>query len=171
MALPSRVRLEAESLRDALLSVTGRLDRKLRGPAVPDLSNPRRTLYISTVRSDRSNFRSLFDGADPTSIVEKRTEATVAPQSLFLLNHPFALAQVKALAERVSRQPGDEAARIAWLYGLLYGRPPVEREVKLGLAVLARDREAAAGAGPSPERAWEPYVQVLLLANEFMYLD
>jgi hypothetical protein len=166
----NRLRLEAESLRDALLAATGKLDRKMRGPSVPDLMNPRRTLYVSTVRSDRSNFRTLFDAADPTAIVDQRTEATVAPQALFLLNHPFALAQVKSLAERTARQPGDDASRIAWLYGLLYARPPVEREVKVGLAMLAREREPAAGA-PSPERAWEPYVQVLLLANEFMYVD
>jgi hypothetical protein len=165
----NRKRLEAEALRDSLLVAAGRLDRAMRGPAVRDLNAPRRTLYVATVRSDRSTFRALFDAADPASIVEKRTEATVAPQALFLLNHPFALAQAKALAERAARQPGDDAARIAWLYGLLYARPPVERETKLGLAVLAREREPA--GAPSPERVWEPYVQVLLLANEFMYVD
>ena len=170
----SRRRLEAEALRDALLAASGRLDRAMGGKAVMDLATPRRTLYVATVRSDRSNYRALFDAADPTAIVDRRTDSTVAPQALFLLNHPFALAQVRALAERVARQgPADDAARIAWVYPLLYGRAPAEREVKLGLAVLARAREAeaAAGTGASPERVWEPYCQVLLCANEFLYVD
>ncbi len=154
----NRRRLEAEALRDSLLAAAGRLDPKRGGRAVADLANPRRTIYLATVRSDRNNFRSLFDAADPAAIVERRTEATVAAQALFLLNHPFALAQAKALAERAAGRPGDDRAKLDWLYALLYARPPVDREVELALAALARG-------------GWEPLVQVLLMANGFMYVD
>ena len=44
-----------------------------------------------TIRSDRADYRSLFDAADPTGIVDKRIDSTVAPQALFLMNNPFAL--------------------------------------------------------------------------------
>ncbi|NBV86457.1 MAG: DUF1549 domain-containing protein, partial [Verrucomicrobia bacterium] len=84
----NRHRLSAEELRDSLLRFAEKLDPKLGGKAEVDIQNPRRTLYLRTIRSDRSTFQALFDGADPASIVEKRVEATVAPQSLFLLNHP-----------------------------------------------------------------------------------
>src|SRR5262249_35195403 len=65
-------RLEAEAIRDSLLAVAGRLDARRRGPAVRDFSSPRRTLYLMTIRSDRSGFRPLFDVADSTAPVEKR---------------------------------------------------------------------------------------------------
>ena len=60
-----------------------------------------------TVRSDRSNFRTLFDAADAQTIVDRWTESTVAPQALFLLNSPFALCKTKSLAELAMKQPGD----------------------------------------------------------------
>jgi hypothetical protein len=96
----NRRRLEAEALRDAMLFTAGQLDLREGGPSVRDLMAPRRTFYITTIRADRATYQMLFDAADPTSIVEKRTESTVAPQALWLLNHPFALAQASALANR-----------------------------------------------------------------------
>ena len=86
----NRRRLEAEAIRDNLLAVSGRLDRKQGGPAVRHFNSPRRTVYLMTVRSDRSGFGPLFDVADPTAPIDRRTVSTVAPQALFLLNHPFA---------------------------------------------------------------------------------
>src|SRR5437763_15978962 len=65
----NRRRLEAEALRDALLAVAGRLDPAMGGPAYRDLATPRRTLYLMTIRSDRSSFGPLFDAADSTAIV------------------------------------------------------------------------------------------------------
>jgi hypothetical protein len=142
------------------------------GKAINDLNAPRRTMYLMTIRSERSNFRSLFDAADPTAIVEKRTESTVAPQALFLLNHPFVLEQTKALAQRALSQPGErDEDRIRWVYQALYGRPATEREVKIGLDVLETGKEGAGVAGDARLSAWEQYCQVLVCANEFMYVD
>jgi mono/diheme cytochrome c family protein len=170
----NRRRLTAEELRDSLLVAGDTLDRAMKGPSVKEIAGPRRTLYLTTVRSDRSTYKMLFDAADPGAIVEKRTDSTVAPQALFLLNHPFAVAQAQALSRRaIQKGPADEAARIQWLYQVLYGRAATEREAKIGQAVLARGREQGrlAGAGPSPEQVWEPYCQILLCANEFIYVD
>ncbi|MBI3875811.1 MAG: PSD1 domain-containing protein [Verrucomicrobia bacterium] len=163
----SRRRLDAESLRDTLLAVSGQLDLQTGGPAVRDIAAPRRTLYLITVRSDRANYQSLFDGADSTSIVEKRTEATVAPQALFLMNHPFVLAQVKSVAARVAAMTQDDAGKIGWLYQTLYARPPSKAELEVGLGLL----RAAPSAKTTDGAAWEPYCQVLLCANEFIYVD
>jgi hypothetical protein len=152
-------------LRDALLAATDKLDPKLGGPSYKELETPRRTLYLMTVRSDKSNYRALFDAADPAAIVEKRIESTVAPQSLFLLNSPFALTQTKALAELALKQPNvDDTGRIDWLYRRLYARPPKPEEAALGLEVVRN-------AGPDAAAAWEQYCQVLLCANEFIYVD
>jgi hypothetical protein len=169
----SRRRLTAEELRDALLAAADGLDRAMKGPSVKDLASGRRTLYITTVRSDRSTYRMLFDAADPGAMVERRIDSTVAPQALFLLNHPFAMAQARALAVRAAKQGTSDEARIQWLYGQIFGRPATEREAMIGKAVLSRGREAAkmAGDGPKPEEIWEPYCQILLCSNEFMYVD
>ena len=159
----NRRRLEAEAIRDNVLAVAGRLDRTMGGPAVRDFAGPRRTLYLMTIRSDRSGFRPLFDVADSTALVDTRTVSTVAPQALFLLNNPFMLAQTKALARRVLAEAKDDRARVEHAYHLLYARPPLAEEVKIGLNFLGR-----AGRG---EAGWEAYCQVLLCANEFIYID
>ena len=164
----NRRRLDAESLRDSLLTAAGKLDLARGGPAIRELDNTRRTLYLMTIRSDRSNFRSLFDAADPTAIVEQRAVSTVAPQALFLMNNPFALAQAKALAGRVSKlSEANDRKKIEWLYQNLYGRPPDKEETGIGLALLA-----SAGKEKQPsENAWLEYCQALLCANEFVYVD
>ena len=76
----NRRRLEAEEVRDSLLAVAGRLDRTAGGPAMRDFNAPRRTLYLMTIRSDRSGFGPLFDQADSTAPVDRRTVSTVAPR-------------------------------------------------------------------------------------------
>jgi hypothetical protein len=157
----NRRRLEAEAVRDSLLGVAGKLDRTTCGPAVRDLNTPRRTLYVITIRSDRATYQSLFDAADPTTIIEKRTVSTVAPQALFLLNHPFALEQARALAARSAEHDSTDQ-RIAWLYETLYARTPTPHERELARELL--------GASPDAT-AWERYCHVLLCANEFIYID
>jgi hypothetical protein len=159
----NRRRLEAEAIRDSLLSVAAKLDTKRGGPAVRDFNAPRRTLYLMTIRSDRSGFGPLFDSADSTAPVDKRTISTVAPQALFLLNHPFALEQAKALAKRVQSEAKDDEGRIARAYQLLYGRPPSADETQIGQEFLRR--------APKQDRAWEEYCHILVCANEFIYVD
>jgi hypothetical protein len=157
-------RLEAEELRDALLAVAGRLDRTGGGPAFADVSTPRRSVYLRTVRSDRTGFRFLFDAPDPENSVDQRTFSTVAPQALFLLNHPFAAAQAKGLAERLRRERADDAGRVARAYALLYGRAPSEEEVRIG-------RELLTSSGKGGADPWPAYAHVLLCTNEFLFVD
>lgn len=161
----NRSRLTAEALRDAMLAVSGRLDAAPGGPAFTDMNTPRRTLYLRTSRSDRTTYTTLFDGADPTAIVSKRTEATVAPQALFLLNHPFVINEAEALARRIDSEAiADDARRIDRLYRLLYGRPAREADIAKGRALLER-------LGQPAEGAFAGYCQVLLAANEFAFID
>jgi hypothetical protein len=157
----NRRRLEAEALRDAMLFTAGQLDLREGGPSVRDLMAPRRTFYITTIRADRATYQMLFDAADPTAIVEKRTESTVAPQALWLLNHPFSLAQARALAKRAQPAGLDDSARVRWLYQSLYARAPTGQEIAIGLRAVADGDDAA----------WQAYCQILFCANEFTYID
>ena len=116
-----------------------------------------------TIRSDRSGFGPLFDSADPTAPVDRRTISTVAPQALFLLNDPFVLEQTRGLARRITAGAADDKQRIRTAYQLLFGRDPEALEQQIGLNFLKQ--------GGVPEKAWEEYSQVLLCANEFIYVD
>lgn len=149
----NRRRLESEAIRDSLLTVANKLDRSMGGPATRALETPRRTLYVMTIRSERATFQCMFDAADASTIAEKRNISTVAPQALFMMNNPFALAQADALAQRLPEQD-----KIPWLYRVLYGRAPTDTEIALGLAAAERS-------------SWADYCHVLLCANEFVYVD
>jgi hypothetical protein len=159
-------RLEAEELRDALLSAAGRLDRQPGGPATHDLNVPRRSLYVQTARWDRSSFAALFDAANPDASVEKRDVSTVSPQALFLLNHEFAHAQAKHLSERVRLEvTRGREARVRHLFRVLFARPATAEEVKLACGLLTRLEKAG------DEAAWRDLAHVLLCSNEFVYID
>ena len=152
-------RLQAEELRDSLLAVSGKLDRTPGGPAFPDIKTPRRTVYLRTVRSDRSTFQALFDAADPETPTDKRTVSTVAPQALYLLNNPFVRDRAKDLAGRLAKSAADDAGRIDAAYRLLFGRPPTANEVAAGVGLLTKGG------------SWDGYAHVLLCANEFAFVD
>ena len=167
-----RARLDAKELRDALLAASGELDATSGGPATRDPLTKRRTLYVMTVRSDRAGWRVLFDGADPTAIVDVRTQSTVAPQALWLMNDEFVLARAAALAERVRREGADDAARIARLFEWVFTRAPDAREREIAGGLLARARAAANVTGERVEvDAWEELAHVLLCSNEFFFVD
>ena len=168
----NRRRLDAESLRDAMLSVTGELNRKAGGPATRDLNEPRRSLYLMTVRSDRSGYGPLFDTPDSTSSVDKRVVSTVAPQALFLLNGPFVQERATALAKRLLSEPYDsDTARLASAYRLLFGRAPKAVEVKIGLDVLNSSGPTTVATESASLERWTDYCHMLLCANEFIIID
>jgi hypothetical protein len=166
----NRRRLDAEELHDSLLALSGRLEERPGGPAESDLGRRRRLVYLKTSRSGRSGFGSIFDLADPSLHVEARTNSTVAPQALFLMNHPFVQEQARGLAERVEiARYDDPDQRITALYRLIFGRPAIEPE-----RAVAREFVAAAQKTPATKNspgAWERYAQALLLTNEFLYVD
>ena len=139
----NRQRLDAEAIRDGLLAVAGRLEARRGGPAFADLTVPRRTVYLMSVRtgpgSSASDFGRLFNRADPGSIVARRDESVVAPQALFFLNDPFVNEMARALAARLR-------ARRAGGRGATHPPPPCPRPG--AAAVPRRDRPLPAVAGP-----------------------
>ncbi len=159
----NRRRLEVEPWRDAMLAAAGNLDPKVGGPSV-DLSAPdnrRRTLYGAVSRHNLDPLLRLYDFPDPNLTSDRRPVTSVPLQQLFVLNSDFMARQAKALAARVKALESEDEARIRRAFLLLYGRPPTDREVRLGKAFLA-------GGGAD---AWEKYAQVLLAANEFAFID
>ncbi|HEY2158083.1 MAG TPA: DUF1553 domain-containing protein, partial [Isosphaeraceae bacterium] len=117
----NRRRLDAECLRDAMLSVSGRLDPSRGGPGFPsDLAadygfhrdDDRRSVYLPAFRNAMPDLLEAFDVADPSLVVGRRNVSTVAPQALVLMNHPFVIEQARRAADRLRAIPGLDAGRV-----------------------------------------------------------
>ncbi len=165
----SRRRLDVEAWRDALLDVSGKLDRTPGGPStdLADSNNVRRTIYAKVSRHELDNLLRLFDFPDANITSEKRSETTVPQQQLFVLNSPFMVEQAKAFSARVHNEATDtDEARIRHAFLRAYSRPVTGVELELGLAYLAIKSDEH-----NKLTRWEQYAQVLLGGNEFMYLD
>jgi len=132
----NRRRMDAEELRDSVLSVTGNLDDALGGPS-EDL-NPgykRRTVYGRVSRYKLDTYLQTFDFPPPNISAEKRFTTTVPLQRLFLMNSDFMQIEAEELAKRVTGE-ADNRSRIRKVYQLVYARDPSEGEMKLGLEYL-----------------------------------
>jgi hypothetical protein len=180
--------LSAEEIRDAVLAVSGDLDRSPAGPhPFPPVKtwgftqhapfqsvydHQRRSIYLMTQRIRRHPFLSLFDGADGCSSTAQRHTTTVPTQALFFLNDPFIHVRSASLATRLAGLPGDRS-RQERLAQLLFGRGATEVEQALSL----RFREGVDGSVKPPgninrqRAAWSAWVRVLLASNEFLYVD
>lgn len=169
----NRQRLDVEAWRDALLAISGRLDRTLHGPStnLADAANNRRTIYAFISRHELDNMLRLFDFPDANITASTRSETTVPQQQLFVLNSPFMIEQAKAFANRIQNQGGPKPEdQIQYAYMTAFGRPPNERELNIALRYL-QIQDAEDVQSKNKLNRWERYAQVLLASNEFMYLD
>jgi hypothetical protein len=168
----NRQRLDVESWRDALLAVSGKLDRTPGGPTTDlgSAGNQRRTVYGKVSRHDLNGLLRLFDFPDANISSEKRTDTTVPQQQLFVLNSPFVVEQARALAARVQTEAGSDAERIGRAYALAYGRPASDRETQAVLGYLTA-ADAADDRPLNKLTRWERFAQALLASNEFLYVD
>ncbi|HEX8030365.1 MAG TPA: DUF1553 domain-containing protein [Vicinamibacterales bacterium] len=149
-------RLSAEQIRDSVLMVSGALDSRIGGPAVPLTPlAARRTVYGKVSRYKLDEFLQLFDFPSPSQSAEQRFSTNVPLQRLFFMNSDFMQQHAERVAERVSDET-DDAARIKKTYRLLFGRVPSAAEVEAGLSFLQAealkqydDRKAEAKAPPA----------------------
>ena len=170
-------RMDAEMLRDAILTASGQLrlaplggpsfflqKKKDRGAFIYEpLDNDgpevwRRAIYRFVVRGGERIMMDSFDCPDPSVATPQRTVSNTPVQALTLLNNDFVIRQAGLLAERLQKESGDDAGRqIERAYRLLYGRGATERELKLGREFLAGQTLAN-------------YTRALINANEFVYV-
>jgi hypothetical protein len=169
-------RLEAEAIRDAMLSVSGDMNEEMYGPSVrpftvevfnsnfyrlTDEDGPRfrrRTIYRMNVLSAKDPLLEAFDCPDPAMKTPRRGVTTTPLQALALMNDPFVARRAKSLAERTRVEAGDDLAdRVTRAYLLAIGRKPMELE-------LARGVDLANLHGVE-QVAW-----TLLNSSEFVYV-
>ncbi|HXB68160.1 MAG TPA: PSD1 and planctomycete cytochrome C domain-containing protein [Candidatus Acidoferrales bacterium] len=174
----NRQRLDAESVRDAVLSVSGKLDVTMGGPSAEqfwfkddhsptydysrfDIDSPasyRRSVYRFLVRSVPDPFMDSLDCPDASLITAKRNTTITAIQALAQLNNPFMVRQAEHLAARVTHLAAQRDQQIAWLYRLTLGRNPDGRETR-------RLADFAAQQG------LENAARAMLNTSEFLFVD
>ncbi|MEK0448841.1 MAG: hypothetical protein RL088_1109 [Verrucomicrobiota bacterium] len=179
-------RLEAEAIRDALLTVSGRLDRKQQGPPVPvhltefiigrgrpGTSGPldgagRRSIYTSVRRNFLPTMLLAFDMPTPFSTVGRRNTTNVPAQSLVFMNDPFVREQAALLSARMQREcpSASPESRIGWLFETTFCRPAQPAEVSASHASL----EELKLLHTNESTVWAEFCHALLSANDFIYL-
>jgi hypothetical protein len=168
-----RHRLEGEAIRDAALTVAGRLNPKMGGPSVfPELppgmasrggwktsegaERNRRSVYVFVRRNTRYPMFEAFDMPDTHESCPRRDVTTSPIQALTMLNSAPAMEWAEGLAARVLEGGGDNReAQIAVAYKLAYSRPPTAEESKIAFEFLQRHREIIASRVKSGGRITE----------------
>jgi hypothetical protein len=179
----NRRRLDWESLRDSLLTVSGQIDFRMGGPSVPLLSEPfsaRRSIYGFIDRQNLPGLFRTFDFVAPDSSAPQRLQTAVPQQALYLMNSSFIQQQTTATANRISARwnshdSADLDRQVQDLYEVIYSRSPTTDERQLAKQFMADHHQADSSkvaSGQAEEfSSWQEYVQALLLSNEFVFVD
>ena len=179
-----RRRLDAEQFRDAVLAVSGQLDRspgerhpfphrltyfyRQHEPFVGDFPSHRRSVYLFRQRIRKNSYLDLFDGPDGNLHLGVRRPTTTSLQALYLMNSEFLEEQSRATARRALSMGVTRESRIQWAYEHLFGRRASAAEVRQIVKQLARLEEQAGG---DSDDAWTSMVHAMLCSNEFLYVD
>ncbi len=163
---PAR-RLEAEAIRDALLTVGGNLDARIFGPSESAVESPRRSIYLRVKRSELIPFLTLFDAPDATHALGERGSTTLPTQALTMLNSPFVRDIAARLAKRAMPAGATSDAALDAAFQIALTRLPTDAErTKFG-AYFSRQKTLLG----SDEKAFAETCVVLLATNEFVYVD
>ncbi len=183
-------RLDAESIRDAMLAASGELDDRPGGPYVPtdrtgsgevavDPTTPgaaRRSVYLQQRRTELASLLEIFDAPSIVTTCTRRQPSTVPLQSLSLLNSDFVAARASKLAERIGPacdHCSQDDARIERAFLLVVGRPPTGAERNASGRFLREQpvRYSSLSAPEAEHRAFIDFCQMLLASDAFLYVE
>jgi hypothetical protein len=202
-------RLDAETLRDSMLAATGTLVNASYGPPSGIGRDPqgrvitgidkgtitthkvdpagaddfRRSIYVQVRRSKPVTVLDTFDAPTMSPNCEMRSQTTVAPQSLLLMNDTFVLDSSRRLADRVTAEaPNDRAKQLQRVWSLLYSKPATDADIAKCLNYLDEQTKAltqyhhdiqhAKGVVPNPpQEAMASLCQILCSSNRFLYVE
>jgi hypothetical protein len=166
-------RLQAEAIRDSILSVSGKLDPQAGGTTMKadtsteygyKFEGARRSLYTPVFRNTPLEILSVFDFADPNLVVGERTTSSVPTQALFLMNSPFVRTQAGEAAKRLlDENLPDNIGRIKQAYRRALGRNATSREREIILKFLEQEKDQA--------KAWTQILHGLYASLDFRYLN
>jgi hypothetical protein len=191
-------RLEAEAVRDVVLTISAKLDRTMAGPPIPVQSNAdglvvvtekgptptsrwRRSLYVRSLRGShptgvgfRLSMFEIFDFPEVVINCTRRSNSTTPLQSLALINSGFMLEQARHFAERVRAIAPEKNQQIDTAFVLAFGRVPTPAETRFCLEYLQTQQkqyqQSSVPAEQAARRALAGLCSVLLASNEFLYI-
>ena len=188
-----RHRLQAEPIRDAILYVSGRLQKGNPGrhsfpepdennaypftqsrPFFEDYDHEYRGVYLPSRRLGKRPYMATFDGPDPNECTGNRRISTVPLQSLFWMNSDFIGVNARSMAQRLLAASNETAERLSMAYLLALSRPPSEMEKADFTRYLGDYREHLDETSDSRERdlrAWASICHILLASNEFCFIE
>ena len=179
-------RLDAESIRDAMLAAAGELDVRMGGPYVPTSRSGvgevvvdenrdgarRRSVYLQSRRTQIASLLETFDAPSIVFSCTRRTPTTIPLQSLSLLNSDFARRRAKALAKRVARQAGSQTnIRIDRAFLITVGRNPSKSERTAAEEFIKNQPDQYKDQPDAEARAWIDLCQALMASNAFLYVE
>lgn len=179
-------RLDAEALRDAMLSVAGELDLRIGGPYVASKRNgegvvevpenqegaKRRSLYLQQRRTQVVTMLQLFDAPAIAVNCGVRPTSTVPLQALALLNSEFARTRAKAFAQRLTHESGaDTEKRLTTAFRLAYGRPAHAEETEAARRFLAIQAKVHGEQADRDAKVWTDFCQMIFASNAFLYVE
>jgi len=173
-------RLDAESIRDAMLLTAGKLDltpptgsavamygegyvtgvqTQIRGAL--DQVFLYRSVYLPVMRNAPLESLTLFDMTPGSIVTGQRPQTTVPAQSLFLLNSSYVLKAAEFAAQRLlTDRPKSEPARVKLAYERIFNRPPTDAEIEAALTFVKTK--------PTPQAGWAAFCQSLWASHEFL---
>jgi uncharacterized protein DUF1553/uncharacterized protein DUF1549/cytochrome c len=183
-------RLEAEEVRDALLSVAGSLDNSIGGKTIPrrnrefvfnhtskdftSYGSTRRALYLPIIRNNLYDLFQQFDYPDPSTSTGLRNSTVVSPQALLLMNSDLASSASQNFAARLFKVSPDKEPRLRAAYRLAFAREATPEDLRRAENYLtAADAALNSSQQDSDKReqqAWALLCQALMMSNEFIYL-
>lgn len=170
-------RIDAESLHDAVLAASGKLNLQMFGPGYRDFEYKeeyapvysyitadepnlwRRSIYRFVVRTSPDPFLTTLDCPNAANLTPTRNITTTALQSLALMNNEFMIKQAQYLAERLASLPDATTSnQVAYAFKLVFGRPPTPEESNAATTVITHDGAVS-------------FCRALLNSNEFVFVD
>ncbi len=180
-------RLEGEAIRDALLSISGRLDPAQFGESVPihltefmdgrgrpNSSGPldgdgRRSIYVAVRRNFLSPFMLTFDTPAPFSTMGRRNVSNVPAQALILMNDPLVVELAASWAGRAIKEASTTTSRVEWMYRSAFARLPTESE-KTVAANYVSSQIATRHVDQNDQQMWSDFAHALINTKEFIFL-
>jgi Protein of unknown function (DUF1549)/Protein of unknown function (DUF1553)/Planctomycete cytochrome C len=170
----TRQRLEAETIRDAMLATGGILDDTMYGPGTLDDNQRRRSIYFTVKRSKLVPMMMLFDAPNALQGIGARSSTTIAPQALLLLNNGLVREAAQQLATRAAQaKEATPAEVVRRTYLIALARLPADDELADAVSFLDQQSSLYTTEGKPDARAiaLADFCQVLLGLNESIYVD
>ena len=169
----NRRRLDAEELRDSLLTFSAQLDITPGGrhpfphrltyfyrqhePFQEKYVSNKRSIYQMQQRIQKNPYLDMFDGPDGGLHLGERKASVTTLQALYFMNSKFIHEQAEAITERL-----PEEHKVEYLYELVFNRRAEDKELEFAESYFAKDNS---------RQRWAGYVRSMLSSNEFLFVD